>query len=552
MLNRVILFIIVSGLTASGIAQAQPYLDDSESKMEYADTDTSDFNPSETMDQNEVELSPSETIDLLRNADSIETPETPTVNFVSSETPEGYITTSIAYPTGKESSSTVLLEKRFPAKGMVGQEFSYTIQVKNLTDLTLENVIVLEKIPDSYILMSSEPRISNRQGINTSWNIGSLMPHGAALITVVGKSSDKNSAPCCAQVLYDLPALCHKTVLQQPSVALKIDAPKMKMMCDEIELTYTISNTGDTILTDLLVQSVLPRGITTQSGSQVIEFPRFFLPVGESKILKEMVHADKAGDFEFSGTVKGKYVSSQAAAVSTKIGKPIITIDINVNKDKQYIGRDMAYTIDLKNTSDIDAPETMVVVDMPTNTAFKSASQGGREVGNIVGWEIGRLKAAETKKMDLILTATGPGIAKTRVGAQASCSDPIVDTTETEVVGISALQLDVVDMVDPIEIDGEAIYIIKVMNQGTADANNVKISASFDGMDYISSDGETMGMMDINVLSFRAVTTIAPKESVSWKVKLKGKKEGDIRFKVSLTSDELTQPVEEAESTFVY
>lgn len=541
MFNRIVIFSLALTFTISGTAQA--YFKDSSSSKK----GDSDKVLSVKLYDGDVKADKSE-----MKSDQTETSGTMLKAVMPSDIKEGHVKTSIAFPTGRESTSTVLLEKHFPAKGIVGREYSYMIKVTNLTDLMVENVNVSEIIPENFIVISSEPQISNKLGTKTNWKIGSLTPRGSAVITVTGKSSDKASSPCCAQVQYDVPALCHKTILEQPNVLIKVDAPKEALSCDLIELKYTIENTGDSLLNDLSVKSELPSGVTTSAGNSMMEFPAFSLAVGESKTIKEIVQAEDVGQYRFSGSVKGEYVSSEAMAVFTKVVKPSVTVDIKAKRIKQYIGREIGYTIEVKNTSSVDAQSTMVVAEIPKNAEFKSASHEGRQVENIVGWEVGTLKAFETKKLELTLNSIGQGMAKTKVGVQAACCDPITDTAETELVGIPALLLEVVDMVDPIEVGDEETYVIKVTNQGTANANNVKVSASFDGMDYVSSEGETMGMLELNMLNFSPVKTIGSKESVTWKVKVKGNKEGDLRFKVLLNSDELTQPVEEAESTFVY
>ncbi|MGE0267586.1 MAG: hypothetical protein AB7S78_03900 [Candidatus Omnitrophota bacterium] len=541
MFNRIVILSLALTFIISGTSQAY-FKNSSSSKKDGADNDLSAKLYDDDMKAGKVEM----------KSESLEKSGTMMDTVLPSDMKEGYVKTSIAYPTGKENTSTVLLEKHFPAKGIVGREYSYMIKITNLTDLTVENVNVSEIIPDNYTVISSEPQISNKMGTKASWKIGSLAPRGSSVITVKGKSNDKISSPCCAQVQYDVPALCHKVILEQPNVAIKVDAPKEALSCDLIELVYTVENTGDNLLKDLSVKTELPDGITTSSGNSMVEFPVFSLDVGESKEIKEIVQADDPGQYRFSGSVKGEYVSGDAMAVFTKVVKPSVTVDIKAKRIKQYLGREIGYTIEVKNTSAVDAQSTMVVAEIPKNAEFKSASHEGRQVENIVGWEVGTLKAFETKKLELTLNSIGQGMAKTKVGVQAACCDPITDTAETELVGIPALLLEVVDMIDPIEVGEEETYVIKVTNQGTANANNVKISASFDGMDYVSSDGETMGMLDLNMLNFSPVKTIGSKENVSWKVKVKGNKEGDLRFKVILNSDELTQPVEEAESTFVY
>lgn len=470
----------------------------------------------------------------------------------SSSMKEGYLKTALPYPTGNKASSTVVLEKHFPQKAVVGQKYTYMIKVINLTAVPLEDVSVSEQIPANFTISMSEPAVSSRLGDKTTWKVGTLGPNGSTVIEVTGTAADRESAPCCAKVEYKVPALCHTTILEQPAVELTLEAPASKLVCDTIKLDYTVKNTGDSVLNDLKVVSELPDGATSLADMSTIEFDIDELMPGASETVSKEIQIDKPGQYRFVGNVKGEYVSDLSNVKYTKVSQPAVDVDILVARDQQYLGRDLVYTIDVKNTSSVDAESTMVVAEIPANARFKSASDEGRHVEDIVGWEVGNLKAYETKKLTLVLTAADKGEAKTKVGVQATCCDPVTDTATSKLVGIPALLLEVVDIMDPIEVGETQTYDIKVTNQGTANANNVVIKAMFDGMEYVASEGETSGRSGFNSVDFDPVTSIGPKEVVKWKVNLKGKREGDLRFKVILNSDELTTPVEEAESTFVY
>lgn len=470
----------------------------------------------------------------------------------SSSMKEGYLKTALPYPTGNKATSTVVLEKHFPQKAVVGQPYTYMINVINLTAVPLENVAVSEEIPANFKISASEPAVASRLGTKTTWKLGTLAPSGSTLITVTGTAEDHDAAPCCAKVDYSVPALCHTTILEQPAVELTLNAPASTLVCDVIDLEYIVKNTGDSVLHDLVVTSELPEGATSLADMSAIEFSVDELAPGASKTVKKQVQVDEAGQYRFVGNVKGEFVSDLSNVKYTKVSQPVVEVAIRAARDQQYLGRDVTYTIDVKNTSSVDAASTMVVAEIPPNAKFKSASDEGRHVEDIVGWEVGNLKAYESKKLTLVLTAMSMGDAKTKVGVQANCCDPVTDTADTKLVGIPALLLEVVDIEDPIEVGNTETYDIKVTNQGTANANNVVIKAMFDGMEYVSSEGETTGRSGFNSVDFAPVTKIGPKEVVKWKVNLKGTREGDLRFKVILNSDELTQPVEEAESTFVY
>ena len=55
-----------------------------------------------------------------------------------------------------------------------------------------------------------------------------------------------------------------------------------------------------------------------------------------------------------------------------------------------------------------------------------------------------------------------------------------------------------------------------------------------------------------NVVRFAPVGALAPKDKATWRVVVRGKSPADARFAVTLTSDQLTRPVQENEATYFY
>ena len=51
---------------------------------------------------------------------------------------------------------------------------------------------------------------------------------------------------------------------------------------------------------------------------------------------------------------------------------------------------------------------------------------------------------------------------------------------------------------------------------------------------------------------FAPLAKPAPKAKAEWRVVVKAVKAGDVRFKVTMNTDQLTRPVEETESTNLY
>ena len=137
--------------------------------------------------------------------------------------------------------------------------------------------------------------------------------------------------------------------------------------------------------------------------------------------------------------------------------------------------------------------------------------------------------------------------------AAAYCAEGVTASVETSIAGIPALRLDVVDVEDPIEVGASTTYMITVTNEGTAADTNIRITCNLeDQLQYVSAAGATSGSKVGNTVTFVPLQNLPPKAHATWRVVVTGVKAGDVRFKVSMVSDNLTRAVEEAEATRVY
>ena len=124
--------------------------------------------------------------------------------------------------------------------------------------------------------------------------------------------------------------------------------------------------------------------------------------------------------------------------------------------------------------------------------------------------------------------------------------------------GVAALQpkrltVEVRDLEDPIEVGGETGYEIRVVNQGTKAATNVKVSINLPaGMQIVSAEGETRHAAQAGNIVFEPLSTLAPKNDTVYRVKVQGVQAGDQRVTVEVNTDDLGQPIRREESTRVF
>ena len=145
------------------------------------------------------------------------------------------------------------------------------------------------------------------------------------------------------------------------------------------------------------------------------------------------------------------------------------------------------------------------------------------------------------------------GTVRNVAKATATCAEGVSASAQTSIEGIPAVLLEVIDLNDPIEVGGNETYVITATNQGSMADTNIAIVCTLEENEtYVSSSGATTGRAEGNKVVFQPLASLAPKAQAQWKVVVKAVKAGDVRFKVTMNTDQLTRPVEETESTNLY
>lgn len=233
---------------------------------------------------------------------------------------------------------------------------------------------------------------------------------------------------------------------------------------------------------------------------------------------------------------------------------PVGTPQIEIAKrcpNLRYIGRDATFEIIVSNKGNGPANNVVVTDTLPTNAQFVNADGGGQVSGGRISWNIGTLDAGKQMTFHVTVKCNQMGVVRNSarvsycVVADAACEFPVK--------GIPAMLLECVDSPDPVEVGAQTTYTIYAVNQGSQTATNVVIECMLpDEQEFISAGGATAGTGSGKSVRFAPLPTLAPKTRATYTVTVRGIKPADSRFKVNMTSDQLTSPVTETESTNIY
>jgi len=462
----------------------------------------------------------------------------------------GIVCGRLVWPTGNQSTSSILVEKCAPGVVQVGIPFDFNIKVTNLTNTTLKNVIVTDEIPASYSISKISPQATSAGGTNI-WKLGDMAPRSTKTIVLSGTPTKPGKLQNCITVTHQLDT-CVAVDVVAPKLVLTKTAPASALACDTIPIKFTVSNSGVGAARQVKIVDNLPSGMVTEQGKSSIEIPVGTLAAGKSMTYTVNTKVSKSGTYTNKATATGLGNLSANATSVTNVTAPNLKIT-KTGPAMRFVGRPIEYTVVVTNTGNGEARNTIVEDAVPAGTRWVSASDGGNLVGNKIVWNLGTLAPNASRRMSVKLTGSQIGKVTNTATAKAYCANPVSASASTDVKGIPAILLECVDIEDPVEVGNICTYVITVTNQGSLTGTGIAINVELeDSMEYSTSSGPTTATARGQTITFAPLASLAPKAKTSWTVKVKAVKSGDVRFKITLNSDQISRPVIETESTHFY
>ena len=104
-----------------------------------------------------------------------------------------------------------------------------------------------------------------------------------------------------------------------------------------------------------------------------------------------------------------------------------------------------------------------------------------------------------------------------------------------------------------VEVGKDAVYEIRITNQGTGACTNVQVMAAMaENTTFSGANGPTTVKAQGQTLVFDPIATLPVKGEMVYTVRVRGNASGDQRFRVQLTCDQVRTPVVKEESTSFY
>jgi uncharacterized repeat protein (TIGR01451 family) len=469
--------------------------------------------------------------------------------------PQAVIGSPAAAPAAKPAPDPavplVKLETIAPPTSNLGQPLQYQIAVRNIGSVPAYQVRVEDRLPPGARLRSAEPR-PEIQGDHLAWSLGELAAGAEVRLRIEVEPAAEGEVSWSATVTYSATS-DFTTRITRPRLTVTKTGPQTALVGDTATFQIQIGNTGSGPATGVTIRDQLPAGLQHPQGA-VIEADIGTLAPGQTRSITLQTSAAKAGHFVNEVLVTADGGLQATARAEIDITQPALALR-KTGPAQRLIGREAEFDLEVQNTGTADASNVRVVDTLPEGLDVATTNEGGvyDTTARTFTWTIGTLLAGQRRGLTLKTVARKVGDWTNRAVAHADRVAEVSAETSIRVDGVPALMLEVVDLDDPIEVGAETTYEIRVVNQGTCPATNLQILATVpDGMKAEDVQGAAEGHIHGQMVHFDPLPRLAAKADALYRVKVRGTKAGDWRFKVQMMSDQLQTPVREDESTRVY
>jgi uncharacterized repeat protein (TIGR01451 family) len=477
----------------------------------------------------------------------------------SSRGPSSYSQPTAAEGTGRPAERalegvqkpSLVIQKFAPPEIQVGKPAKFRVQIRNVGGQTASDVVIRDEVPQGTRLVSTTPK-ADVDGTHLIWQIGALSTGEEKTVEIELMPTTEGDIGSVAAVTFAAQASA-KAHCTMPQLAIRMTAPSQVMIGQDEHVKIELRNPGTGDATNVMLLENVPENVRHPAGP-ALEFEVGTLKAGETRSMDLVLTAQKAGKVVNALTARADGNLQVQQQVEFEVIAPGLQVSVD-GPEKRYLERPATYQVSVQNPGTAPAHDIELVTKLPKGMKFVKANNMGQydAASHAVYWSLAELPEGEKGTVELVAMPVEAGSQTLEV--QGKAQQGLSDQTKREVMveGLSAIMFEVRDSEDPIEINGETTYDIRVMNQGSKAATNVQVVVSLPaGLQFVSASGETHFSGERGGIVFEPLKQLAPKADTVYRVTVKGVQPGDQRVTVQVSTDDINQPIRREESTRVF
>jgi uncharacterized repeat protein (TIGR01451 family) len=451
----------------------------------------------------------------------------------------------------------IVLDHAGPPIAAKDVEVVYTTTITNNGKIESRSMLVTQPIPAGLQYVRSQPDaiVENKQLI---WTLGRLAPGQSHAVQATYKTLQPGTVTCCSTVATEegvRDTKCVKTEVGEPRLRVTMTGPPTGQVGVPFNYQINVINEGSSPLTNVVVEANFDKTLKHSEQASTMRLELGTLKPQESRPLPALTLTPSAiGRFttRVTATADGGLFDSAEQTIAVEQARLGVKL---TGPPRKYVGWPAEWEISVTNEGDVSLSGVQVRNVLPPELIAQSWTEGGKPGTGEVVWDIGELKPREqrtlsvkTRSEKLVKGAINRVIATATPGLTAS------DQVSVDVFGLPGLQLEVIDVGDPVQVGKTVKYLIAVTNTGTTPATQIDIKAVVPKELQVvdkGAKGPTAAEIKDQVVTFGRVESLAPLQKLEYQIECTALRVGDVRFRVEMRSASLTsgQPVVEEEAT---
>jgi uncharacterized repeat protein (TIGR01451 family) len=446
----------------------------------------------------------------------------------------------------------VTIQKLAPPEIQVGRPAVFRVTVRNTGTAPAANVQVSDQVPKGTRLLGTTPRASQGGRGELVWSLGSLAPGEQSSAEMQLMPTAEGEIGSVATVHFDAGATA-RSVSTRPRLVVETSGTNRVLVGDQAALTFVVSNPGTGVATGVVLEERVPAGLTHPAGGQ-LEYPIGDLRPGESRKLDLKLKAAQPGQITNVIAVHGDASLRSEHRFNLEVVAPQLDIALAGPK-RRYLDREATYQVSVSNPGTAPAQQVELVAYLPPGLRFVGANNAGHydEATRAVSWRLEELPTNQRGSVELVTLPVEAGKQNIKFRGTALRGLAVEKEQPVVVEGIAAVLFQVAGTRNPIEVGGQTTYEIRVVNQGSKAAGNVRVVVLLPPeLKALSAEGPTRFDLQSGQVAFEGLAQLPPKTDALYRVRAQGLRPGDLRVRCQLLTDDLQTPVMKEESTRVY
>ncbi|MFL5342077.1 MAG: CARDB domain-containing protein [Gemmataceae bacterium] len=453
-------------------------------------------------------------------------------------------------PTGRQEPA-VSLEWIGPPAAKVGQPADYSIVVRNVCNIPVQQVLVRVRMPQGLNVVATEPKAVTEESV-LMWDVGTLLPKQERNLQMKLVSPTRGDIGCQAWVTFT-GASAMKIRVREPKLLIKASGPEKVLVGDACTFVLTVSNPGDHPAEQVKIHAELSEGLESVRGPKV-DFDIGPLGAGETRSVQVLCATKTGGDQKCEAIAEAADGLKAADKAAVSVMMPRIDLEV-LGPKLRYLDRKATYKFKVTNPGDAPAANVTVSDLVPPGFKFLTATEGGRHdfSTRTVTWFLGEIGPGQSREVLMEVLCVNKGVHNHKVTTTASRGLKLEQEVTTKVEGLSAIALEMIDLDDPVEVGADETYEIRITNTGTQTETDVKLICTIpDKMTFKNATGPTKFTQTGNEIVFEPIARLAPRADAIFRVTVKCNTPGVVNFKSRITSTLLVEPVHKEEATRIY